>query len=464
MQQVNFKNLFGDKRIEERAEQFHNRLFSSGSRSIQSLSISRAEQKAFYRLLRNDKVSEDNLIAEMTSRCSASVSGRVVLAIQDTTEINLSSHFNRLNKETGVGTLDGAFPKQVGFKVHPSLVLDALTGFPLGFSHLRLWHRDFSQPSKQERDYSKLPISEKESYKWIETSNKSKDTLVKAQAVVIVQDREGDIFDQYLDVPDDRTYLLIRSKSNRNIGKEEKLWDKLSQQPVCGRYMVNLGSDSHSSTPARNAEIEVRFLQTPIINPKNKSGAQHQTVYVVEAKEVNSSVKEPVLWRLITTWPVEDFVTARMIIEWYTSRWIIEEVFRLLKKEGFNLEASELESGWAIRKLCVMLLDTIMKVLQMHIAYHSPEGENPGVHICFNDEQQECLKGINQKLQGKTKALQNPYSPTDLKWATWIISRSGGWKGYQSQRPPGMTTIWKGLQHFNDIYEGWSLFKDMGTR
>ena len=35
----------------------------------------------------------------------------------------------------------------------------------------------------------------------------------------------------------------------------------------------------------------------------------------------------------------------------------IEEGFRILKKEGFDIEASELSQDKAIRKLCLMMLD-----------------------------------------------------------------------------------------------------------
>ena len=153
-----------------------------------------------------------------------------------------------------------------------------------------------------------------------------------------------------------------------------------------------------------------------------------------------------------------------MVIEWYTCRWVIEEVFRLLKKEGFDIERSEMESGWAIRKLCILLLDTILKILQMHMAYHMPEGYHPDIGLCFDNQQQECLGAMNKIAEGKTTALQNPFKPTELRWATWVIARNGGWKGYQSQQPPGMTTIWRGLQKFYNIYEGWNLLKDVGTR
>lgn len=39
-----------------------------------------------------------------------------------------------------------------------------------------------------------------------------------------------------------------------------------------------------------------------------------------------------------------------------------EEVFRILKKEGFNIESSELAQGKAIRKLSLLMLETIIKL------------------------------------------------------------------------------------------------------
>jgi hypothetical protein len=317
---------------------------------------------------------------------------------------------------------------------------------------------------KNVRNYKSLPINKKESYKWIETSLKTKECLKDAEAIVIVQDREGDIFEQIEQIPDQRTYLLTRSREDRKLTDGGKLWTALEEAPLAGTYNLFIDSDSHSKEPSREAEIEVRYIKTEIAPPIRNKNSKPQTIYTIEAKEINSNAKEPVLWRLNTTWPIDSFEIACMVINWYTCRWIIEEVFRMLKKEGFDIEGSELESGWAIRKLCVMLLDTIMKLLQMHIAYNQPEGEGPGVEVSFTEEEVECLQAISCKMEGKTIQLKNPYSQQKLIWAVWVIARIGGWKGYKSQRKPGMTTLFNGLKKFYSLYDGWSLQKDVGTR
>jgi hypothetical protein len=40
----------------------------------------------------------------------------------------------------------------------------------------------------------------------------------------------------------------------------------------------------------------------------------------------------------------------------------------------------------------------------------------------------------------------------------------GGWKGYDSQRKMGATTILNGLKRFYEIYNGWVIAKDVCTR
>ena len=99
----------------------------------------------------------------------------------------------------------------------------------------------------------------------------------------------------------------------------------------------------------------------------------------------------------------------------------------------------------------------------MRLAYEE-EGDGQNIDEIFTETEQQCLNDLNKKLSGKTKKQSNPFKRTQLKWATWIISRLGGWKGYASQRCAGLITIRNGLEKFYLIYEGWMIAKDVGTR
>ena len=138
-------------------------------------------------------------------------------------------------------------------------------------------------------------------------------------------------------------------------------------------------------------------------------------------------------------------------------------MFRILKKEGFNIEASELSQGKAIRKLCLLMLETIIKLFVMQIAYAMPEEEvNP--HSCFSAQEIECMEHQIGQLEGRTEKLKNPYKPSDLKRYIWVVARLGGWKGYVSERKPGITTFWIGLQKLTTFMQGWIIFRNVSKR
>ena len=140
---------------------------------------------------------------------------------------------------------------------------------------------------------------------------------------------------------------------------------------------------------------------------------------------------------------------------------MIEEVFRILKKEGFDIEASELESGKSIRKLCLLMLDVILKLFMMQIAYEQPEGQETSAETCFSKKEQGLSEKLITTLEGKTHKQRNQHPQKSLKRHVWTIARLGGWKGYKTERPPGITTLWIGLRKFNDIKTGWLINQNL---
>lgn len=466
---TNYSSKFRDKRLERRGMQLLRSLFRSGQSSLQSIAESRAEQKGYYRLLRHDKVSEETLIEEMTQRCGRLCQDKVVLSIQDSSEINLSRHRGRLRPEESIGPTHDSYAG-LGFHIHPSLVVDAYSYYPYGYSGIEVWARPVNQQKVTPYQDRCLEVKQKETQVWLQSNEATYRSLASAQAVIIVQDREGDFYEQLSEVPPHETfYFLIRSRHNRHLQEGVRLWDRLAQQPVLGTYTTRVSTQQKGKPAAtRDARIEVKALPVVLPKPVKKKGtmpAFSRPLTVVEAREVQADKGvEPVLWRLYTTWPVADFADARQVIEWYGCRWLVEEVFKVLKKECYDVEASELESGWAIRKLTLMLLDTIIKLFQMAIAYDTPEEEMPDTVTVFEEKEIQCLEQINQRLQGKTTKLSNPFMNTKLAWAFWILSRLGGWKGYQSQRKPGFATLLHGLKTFYAIYQGYAFEKDVGTQ
>jgi len=462
-----FQQSFGDKRLDERGNEIIRNLLVKGTHSVRQFSQNSAQQKGSYRFLENERTTEDAIIQSMSNRCAMAVKNRVVLSIQDTTEINLYNHKNRIKQDDSIGVTNAA-KNGLGFMLHPSLVVDATNCFPYGFCHAHLFNRSLEREPKETRNkhlYKQLNIEEKESNKWVSSSKAAKAALKEAAAVIIVQDREGDIYEQFATIPDERTHLLIRAKSDRSLPEGGKLFGKVSSCDVAGTYSIRIEGDKRKGQQKRIANLEVRFTEVEINNSSRtaKQIAPAVKLGCVETREVNSSVKQPVCWRLLTTLQVTTLEEALMIIEWYSWRWMIEEVFRILKREGFNIEASELGCGRSVKKLCLLTLDAIIKIFQMRISWEIDEEDQIPASICFEQTEVECLEKQCKKLEGKTEKLKNPYPKNSLRHVTWIIARLGGWKGYASERKPGITTLWIGLEKFYNVFNGWMLAQDVST-
>ena len=99
----------------------------------------------------------------------------------------------------------------------------------------------------------------------------------------------------------------------------------------------------------------------------------------------------------------------------------------------------------------------------MRIAYNCPELDIEA-DTCFNKEEQVFLEAQIKVLEGKTVKQKNPFLEKKLVRYTWCIARLGGWKGYEKERKPGITTLWRGYSKFSDAMSGWRIARDVSTR
>ena len=127
-----------------------------------------------------------------------------------------------------------------------------------------------------------------------------------------------------------------------------------------------------SATPARaarKATLSLRFGEVTILRPDGKD-MKHLpktvTLRLVEAVERDPPAGvEPIHWRLLTTHAVDDVAMAWQIVDWYRLRWIIEQLFRLMKSDGLRLEDSQLETADALMKLTAIAARAACVILQL---------------------------------------------------------------------------------------------------
>lgn len=460
---VGYTGYINDRRLVNRGHAFWRKLSLTPCSSIRRFSGDPAEQMGYYRFLNDPRVKESDLVEEAAGRMKPLCTGRHLLCLQDTCEVNLQAHAGRLNPDSGLGRSDNADSANC-FKLHPGLVVDAERLTPLGSSHIKLFHRPEEMPTPLGRKYKRQPIEEKESYKWIEVAQRSKEVLNDARSVTFIEDREGDIYEQFVRVPDEKFHLLVRSRTTRILAEGGNLYEKVGAAPIAGTYVISLPTDHRKEQYKREAHVELRFTTCSLQCPAHLRGKNNYPgsieVSCIEARETTPGVAKPILWRLLTTHKVETYQQALLMVHYYSARWYVEQLFRLLKKQGFGIEEAEIESGWAIRKLVIMQMTALLKIIQMNIAYNDPEGGQP-IEEVFDRDQVEALLRVNRRMQGRTVKQQNHHRLGTTKWAAWVIGRLGGWKGYDSQGPPGVIALKRGLDRLAYIMEGMALAKDV---
>lgn len=420
--------------------------------SLRKLGGNRATEVKFGRFLSNEKVSVNELIEESIKKTRELTAGYHVLAIQDTTELNYQAHVKRMRE---LGTVGNG--TDVGLFLHPLLVVEAEQGACLGLGAIHTWMRTKSK----KKGYQQQPIEEKESYRWLETAIEGKEALKKATMLTIVADRESDIYEEWYRIPDERTHLLTRAGRDRKLINGEMLFEHISHWLEREIREVEV-REREKKRSAHRAKLGLRYGRIEIKKPKNCSDKKAPTsmkLYAVDVKELAETVvgkEEAIHWCLLTTHEIHTVEQAWQIVEWYGRRWNVEQVFRTLKKQGLQIESSQLETGEGLTKLAIIALRAAVQTMQLTLAREGGKADRPASDV-FGEEEMEVLKVMCRRLEGKTEKQKNPHLVGNLSWAAWIIARLGGWKGYASERPPGPITMLNGQKEFASLCQGWFL-------
>src|SRR5258708_34077906 len=221
---------FGDARLAKNGAIVTQRVSERQTVCIRKLADDRNEQVKFRRFLSNEAVTVEEMVVHRAMLVAAAATGRHVLAIQDTSEINYQAQSGRKH---GLGTVGNG--TDVGLFVHPVLAVDAQTqeclGLVdaqtqecLGLVDAQIWRRTKSKDG----NYKRLAIEAEESYRWVKGGEQAKAVLAEAAMVTGIDDREGDIYEKWARLPDERTHLLTRASRDRCLADGSRLFGTLA--------------------------------------------------------------------------------------------------------------------------------------------------------------------------------------------------------------------------------------------
>jgi hypothetical protein len=452
---------FGDRRLAATGDALLDAMQKHRSMCLHVLGGNREQSRRFGEFLDNEAVSRREMLARAGQMTGQRAAGRHVLAVADTTELNFARH---AASKRGFGTVGNG--KDIGVLVHPVVAVDAEHGGILGLVGAEVINRG---PARVED--RKLRIADdKESRRWLTGAELVADLLSSAAIITVVEDREGDIYDQFARRPPN-VHLLVRAAQDRSVEGDGKLFNTCANWSAVAHYTITVparrGGFGKGPQAERTALVAVRFGEVAVRRPStaDKRLPATLTLRVVDVREVNPpEPKQAVHWCLLTTHAVSSAAEAMQVVRWYRLRWTIEQVFRTLKTDGVAVETSQITTPNALLKLVTVALIAAIRVMQLVIGRDGGT-QQPLSDVVADPAEVAALRAINQTLEGRTERLKNPFDPATLAWFAWIVARMGGWSGYTSKgyKPAGPKTMARGLKRLDAMVGGWMIANRSGV-
>lgn len=436
----------GDARLTERLKVMARDFFAQPTANLPQVCGSRAKTKAAYRFLDHEVTTLETILQPHYEATGKRITREaVVLAVQDTSELDYSV----LKETEDLGPIGNHSDGALGLLLHDTLAFN-LAGTPLGLIDIQCWRRDPVEIGKRTKRKG-LTIDDKESSKWLKSYRATAKLQERCPGTMLVSvgDREADIYELFYEatfVHPSGPKLLIRAVQNRRVDSEHRYLRSMLEHQACAGIQI-LKIPRKSNRPAREAHLEVRFAKVTLKAPQGKKMPNEQkpqdiVMYAVLAKEINTTVKEPLEWLLLTTVPVESLEDATERLAWYTKRWGIEVYHRTLKS-GCRIEDRQLCT--ADRLESCLAIDLVVAWRVYHMTKLSREVPEASAEVCFEEYEWKALMIYTDRK----KPL--PAQPPTLREAVHRVAGLGGFLGRKCDGNPGTETIWRGLDRLSGI-------------
>lgn len=441
----------GDKRLSNRLLKISKAKLKMPTQSLNTACENWADTKGAYRFFNNDKVTVKNILAPHIYRTIERINqnnNQDFLILQDTTDIVLTHHKSTEN----LGKITSANTDILGFHIHTAFCIN-LSGEPLGI----LNQNYFVHKNEKNTNYKKLPIHEKESFKWMDWFPIMDENEIIKKHGIICGDRESDIFEFLLNCYENKRRFLIRSSIDRCVENEKskKLRETLKQEKVLGERTLDLLDQKTGKL--RKVQFTIQSKTVILSPPKNINKTRGvfppTQVNVIYSREINQINKEePLEWILYSSEPIHSLDSAWDLVLYYRQRWHIESFHRVLKS-GLKIEEARLGQCSSMQKLCALC--SIIAVRLYWIQQKARINPNETVEQLLSKDEWQALYC---KIK-RTKEFPNKV-PT-LNEVVRMIASLGGFLGRKGDDEPGMITIWRGWMRLQEILDDWRLFRSL---
>ena len=440
---------FPDKRLTLRMGKLLSSLGKKVGDTIPTACQDWAATKAAYRFFSNPRVDENAILsghfAATANRFSESTGP--VLVLHDTSEFTFQrDQAEKIGKVKVTHTRQGTPVTVCGLLLHASLAITT-DGLPLGMVAAKFWTRKKFKGTRalsRKVNLTRIPIEEKESYRWLENIRQSSQNLGEPERCVHIGDRESDIFELFHTAEQEKTRFLVRTCVDRMAGRGTTTLKKMKRQSVQGWYEIEVPDSKGNLQPVKLAIRFCTMTVHPPVAKKNKYPSLNLSL--VFAKEINPpKSREAIHWKLITNLEVNTFEAAIEKLDWYSQRWKIETFFKILKS-GCGAEKSRLHTAERLANLLSLFTIIAWRVFWLTMINRTAP-DTPAGQVFIRTE----LKILDRLSKN------GPPEKRILGHYIIEVAKIGGYLARGKDPPPGNTIMWRGISRLNDIHLGFEL-------
>ena len=310
------------------------------------------------------------------------------------------------------------------------------------------WRQRFQAPDKHSR-------------RWRDGVTAARGRLAPDVRAIHVMDREGDSYELFADLVEHGDAFVIRVHYDRRIAAADgvKTPDTLHgttppTDVVCERTVLiaprpptdrpDAAARRHPVRAGRSAML--RFAARPVVLKRpDQYGRQVPATLalnVIHAWEVDPPAGEsPIEWRLLTTAPIATVEQVLQVVDWYRTRWLIEEFFKCLKT-GCAYEQRQLESLDTLLVALGLFLPIAWQLLLLrHLARDMPHASARAV---LTSRHLQILRAASHGQLSATATVAD---------ALRLIARLGG--HLRQNGEPGWLVLSRGMQTLRSMETGW---------
>jgi hypothetical protein len=303
---------------------------------------------------------------------------------------------------------------------------------------------ELSNALKRKINPTRVPIKEKESYRWLENVKEATALFEEPRRCVHIGDRESDIYELFCVAQQAGTHLLLRTCVDRLAGDgDHTIADEMVEVRVQGLHRIQVRNRNGETS---EAILEIRYRRIRVLPPIGKQKHYPELeLTVLHAQERGTPKdRDKIDWKLITDLPVQSRADAIEKLEWYAMRWKIETFHKILKS-GCKVEESRLRTAERLVNLVAVLCVLSWRVFWMTMINRTTPDGSPA--IVFTELE---LWLLDELVEDKP----NHIPERNLSAYLTKLARLGGYLARAHDPPPGNVVMWRGLSRLTDIQLG----------